>query len=239
MSKSITLKSLVCLILLVGSFFGPVASAEIISLTVDPTVSDIDLSIAGSVDSSSISGTGIVNSLAHNTPAATAQITDLDLLLDDGLSFTIPLAFGLQLGGTTNPSDISVTLVTPGAAGSVDSAGFFDQLGNVVQFGGVIDITDPSGLFVPGGGTTVDLSTLAPTTVDFLGFQITQTGSIKTVGGDFSITTDVAVGPITVPVIADGSFSASGEVPAVPEPSSLLVLGLACGVVSLRRKRVS
>lgn len=233
MTKSIFSRSFVCLIVLTGLFFGQVASAEIIGLTVDPNLSGINLDIGGSADSSDVSGTGVIDLFAHSTPGATAQFTALDLTLDDGLTFGL----GFGLGATTNPGDVTVSLVTPGAPGAIDAAGLFDQLGNVVQFNGIINATDALGLVFPGGSGTIDLSTLAPASVDFLDFQITTTGNIKTVSGNFAIVTSVPLGAAAIPVTADGTFSASGEVPAVPEPSSLLVLALACGTVLVRRNR--
>ena len=207
--------------------------AGIVDLTVDPALSDLDLSISNSpFENTSVSGTGMIDVASLSDPFGTAQITALDLTLDDGLSFSLAAGFVTL---TTAPGDVTISLVTPGPAGAV-SGGFFDQLGNLLQFGGNIQVDDPFNLL--GGSQTIDLATVAPTAVDFLNFQVTRTGNIKTVSGSFSLVDSIEItNGVFIPIVANGTFSASGNVPAIPEPGSLLVLGLACGMFGLRRQR--
>ena len=210
-----------------------VSDASIVDLTFDSSMSSADLSINNSgFETSSVSGTGSIDVASLTAPFGTAQITALDISLDDALSFSF--AAGL-VTVNTQPGDDTISLVTPGAAGVVTN-GLFDQLGNQLQLGGTIAVSDPLNLL--GGSQTLDLSSQAPTVTDFLDFEISRTGDIKTVSGTFSVTDSIEVAPGTfIPLAANGSFLASGVVTAVPEPGSLAVLGLLSGLFVIRRQR--
>lgn len=200
--------------------------ADIIPLTVDTNSSNVNLSVAGSADQSAVSGTVMFDHVDGSATSGNAQITALDLTLDDALTFT---PFGLA--GSTAAGDVMVSLVTPGAPGTI-SGGTFNQLQNLVALDG--DII--------AAGMTIDLSTVALAPVDFNNISVAQTGNVVTVGGSFEIneTFEVLVGifPLEINLIGTGQFEASGiKAEAIPEPGSLMVLLGMASVFLTRRRR--
>ncbi len=211
-----------------------IGHADIISLTVDPSQSDVDLSINNSMfENSSLSGSGVLDVTSCVDPFGVAQITDLNLTLDDGMSFNL---LGILVTATTQPSDVSISMITPGAGGTV-SGGTFDQLGNVMELVGSVQIDDPFDLLV--GSQTIDLATLGPSTVDFTDIQIARVGDTKTISGTFSIVDEFdAGGGLFIPIEANGRFSASGEVAAVPESGTMIWLGALAVLAGAQSRRI-
>jgi len=206
--------------------------ADIAALTVDPTNSNLDLSIAGIADSSPVSGTSIID-IQNCDLTGTAQFTALDFTLDAPLSFPI----GLGVSGATQGGDLTVSLVTPGAAGTI-AGGTFSQLGNQLALGGIVSITDILG--IAGGNQTIDLSTLGLVPADFNNISVSLSGNVVTASGSFNISQDVDLdgqpGGLTIPLVASGQFIASG-IKTVPEPGSTMVLiGIASTLLILRRR---
>ena len=115
----------------------------------------------GGFQQSPITGTATLDLSEHSTSSGTAQITALSLTLTNGLSFPASVSSnGTSTSGSTAAGDLSFSLVTPGAAGTLippaqGPGGNFDQLGN--QFAADGDLI----LNLPDGATTLDLSTLS------------------------------------------------------------------------------
>lgn len=216
----------------------PYCSADLIPLTVDTTNSFLNLSIAGQpAQQSQASGTATIDLPDHSATSGTAQLTTLDLTLDDPFTFTgisIPLGFiTIPVTASTAGGDLSVSLIAPGAAGTI-SGGTFDQLANQVGFTGNVTATAP--LIAP---MTVDLSTVAAPPADFTNISITQTGNVITVLGTFDISAAPAVAGTTIPVEGSGQFVASGTIgiKPVPEPGSTIILIGMASVFLARRRR--
>ena len=202
------------------SVFTPRCTAGIIPLVVDSTNSFLDLDIAGvqsAPDVTSTSGSATIDLPGHTvTPGSSVQLTSLDLTLDSGLDFGL----GLGFAASTEDSDVEISLVTPGAAGTI-VGGTFNQLANQLAISGIVTVTDFLGL--AGGNQTIDLSTLGLVSADFNDISISQTGSVFTVTGDLDFSQPVELGGATVQLDASGQFVASG-VKAVPEPNFAIAL---------------
>lgn len=134
-----------------------------------------------------------------------AQITDLNLVADDGLSFSF--FFGV-VRASTAPGDVTLSLVTPGPASTI-SGNSFNQLGNLLALGGDLFVIDPAGL--AGGSQTVDLSTITISPTDFNSISVTQSGNDITISGSFSNSQTSAFGLLEL----DATFVATGVVPSV------------------------
>jgi len=212
MKRSAILICAICLASLsVLSISAPRCSAGIIPLVVDSTSSFLDLDIAG----------------VQGTPDVTSA--SLDLTLDSGLDFGL----GLGLAASTQNSDVAVSLVTPGAAGTI-AGGTFDQLANQLALSGTVAITDFFGL--AGGNQTIDLSTLGLVSADLNDISISQTGNVFTITGDLDFSQPVALGGATIQLDALGQFVASG-IKAVPEPSAAAALIAVASLLLTRRRR--
>ncbi|MEZ6119480.1 MAG: hypothetical protein R3C28_23325 [Pirellulaceae bacterium] len=124
----------------------------------------IDAGFFGSpTDESAISGHAVLDIQSVGGPTDRGQVTALELVLDDGMEFS--LAFN-AVQGSVAPGDLTMTLITPGAAGSILN-GQFDQLANTVALSGFVNLsTEPE---------PIDLSTFDPMLVDFLGIQVDRT----------------------------------------------------------------
>jgi len=234
MKRSAILICAICLASLsVLSISAPRCSAGIIPLVVDSTSSFLDLDIAGvqgTPDVTSASGSAAIDLLGHTiTPGSSIQLTSLDLTLDSGLDFGL----GLGLAASTQNSDVAVSLVTPGAAGTI-AGGTFDQLANQLALSGTVAITDFFGL--AGGNQTIDLSTLGLVSADLNDISISQTGNVFTITGDLDFSQPVALGGATIQLDAFGQFVASG-IKAVPEPSAAAALIAVASLLLTRRRR--
>ena len=207
-------------ILIATLIFSTQVTADEIDLTVDPAQSSVQMSIGGDSDTSTISGTGRIDLIPPGLPINSAQLTALDLVLDDGISLSF---LGGFVSATVTPGDGTLTLVAPGPAGTVRYPEFqFDQFNNEAAFGGTLDVFDPLGL--AGGTRSVDMSTLDNSFFDLIGVQMTVVGDQLTVEADFSLEIEVQPGLI---LTATGSVVSTGTLPPVPiyvAPTELTVL---------------
>ena len=197
---------------LVG-LFSSVAQAQTVTLeqtiplTIDSSQSSVNFSIGGSDGISQLSGDATFNVDSANPPSGSAQISALNLVLDDALRVSFG---GNILQGTTTPGDVTISMVTPGNPGTI-SGSSFAQLANSLALGGDLAVADPFGL--AGGSQTIDLSTLAISPVDFTSIDVTQSGDDITVSSSFSFTQTITLGFRNVDIDVSGNFVASGEVP--------------------------
>ena len=183
-----------------------VAQGQIIPLTIDSTQSAVEISIGGSQDNSQLSGTITLDVQSSNPPSGNAQITSLDLVLEESLSFSLFLG----VSGSTSAGEVTFSLVTPGAPGMLlDNR--FDQLGNLFEFSGELNVSDPFG--IAGGSQTVDLATIDLGPTDLNSISVTQTGNVITVSGGFTASETLEAGG-GVPVVINATYVATGVVPA-------------------------
>ncbi len=168
-----TLRSLL-LLLVIGISAAPATAAEAVPFVAVPnpfpTASSVSASIDGGLllgsdsDSSALSGSGIMELGNMDAPFGSAQITELELILDDGAEFSLRLG----LTARAEPGETRVTLLDPGPVGTVVD-GKFDQLGNVFAFEGVVWLsTQPN--------EPLDLSTVPPVTADLFGIELIDSG---------------------------------------------------------------
>ncbi len=198
------------------------------ALVLDSSLSTATITILGVSDSSATSGTVVLRVTPYDSPFETAQVVDLNLVLDDGLDFAL-------LGGLVTirsvGGELELNMVSPGPAGSI-IGGDFDQLGNVVAATGTLTQSDPFNLI--GGNGTIDLRSLGTPSINFIDVQFSNSGAISTINFDYSLTE--LVDGITVTI--EGRVVASGTVVAVPEPggAALLCVGLMVLLVKRRRR---
>ena len=152
---------MITLLLAIGFAFGGIlttfAQAQVIPLTIDSTQSSVSITIADGVSSSQLSGDASLELQSFSSQADTAQISDLNLVLDDGLSFNL---FGGFVRDFALPGDVTtISLMSPGAAGSV-TGNTFNQLANSLMLGGDLNVIDGFGF--AGGDQTFDLSGVHP-----------------------------------------------------------------------------
>ena len=185
--------------------FTPLAKAQIIPLTFDPTQSSADVTIAGNLSSSQLSGTATLDIQNLNPPSGSAQITQLDITADEGLSYSFFLGF---VSASTSPGDVTISITNPGAPGSLSGTSF-DQLANVIAIDGDLTISDPLGF--AGGNQTLDLSTIAIAPFDIASINVTQSGNTITVSNSFTFTESLELGELELAV----TYVATGVVPVV------------------------
>lgn len=205
--------------LLILLTFAPFASADLI---VDSAASTTTVTIAGVSDTSSTSGTARLFTTPTDSPFATAQIRDLDVVLDDALNFS--LLFG-TVNIASNAGEIQVQMVAPGNPGNV-AAGSFDQLENTLAASGTFTQT---GVL---GNDELDLSSLGELLVDFNAVQISSVGEIVTIEATYEITDEVNGFEVSI----SGRIVASGVV-SIPEPVSGTLIGLVLLAGCTRRTR--
>jgi len=199
-------KVLFTTLITLAGFLTSVTQAQIIPLTVDSNQSSVDISIGGSSSSSQLSGSVTIDVQSSTPPSGNAQITDLDLVLNDALSFN----FNLFVTGSTSPGDVTLSLVTPGAPGTI-SGNSFDQLDNLLEFSGDLSVSDPLG--VAGGSQTVDLTTIDLSLFDFAPVNVTQSGNVITVSQSLTFTESLDLGLTSLSVVVQGTYVATGIVP--------------------------
>ena len=136
-------------------------------LIVDNVLSQTTFTAAGVSDTSTTSGTIDLLVSPGTSPFNTAQITGLNLTLDEDLRLVF--AFGLASLETNPASSIQIQLVSPGPAGSV-AGGTFDQLENTLVASGQVDFNDPLNLV--GGSMALDLSSAGNQVADFSNVSI-------------------------------------------------------------------
>ncbi len=144
----------------------PRSSATELVFTIDQTQSEInlygtlitDLGTDSDSDSSALAGSFIADLASTESPFGQIHITDLDMTTADtlSLSFCVVEIFGCMAGldVSAGAGDITVFTVVPGPAVPV-TAGAFDQVDNIMQMSGIIDV-DATGLLdgvIPEGPT--------------------------------------------------------------------------------------
>ena len=151
-----------------------------------------------SSDSSSISGTAVIDLTPGTAPFTRAQITELDLLIDESLKFRL----GLGLSASADQGEISLSMISPGPPASVH-AGRFDQPDNIFSAAGTVDIS----LYGP-----INLSTLDPSEGDLTGLSLSQTGDQISLSAPVSVEQQTVIPDI--PFIGDVpiTFRISGNV---------------------------
>lgn len=199
------------------------------ALVLDSSLSTATITILGVSDSSATSGTVVLRVTPLDSPFETAQVDDLNLVLDDGLIFAL---FGGLVTIRSVGGDLELNMVSPGSAGSI-IGGEFDQLGNVVAATGTLTQSDPFNLI--GGNGTIDLSSLGTPSIDFIDVQFTTSGAISTINFDYSLTE--MIDGITVTI--EGRVVASGTVTAVPEPGGAALLCVGLMVLVGKRRRLA
>lgn len=182
-----------------------IGQAQIIPLTFDSNQSSVDVSIDGNSSSSILSGTATLDLQNSGPPSGNAQLTQLDITADEGLNYSFVLGL---VSASTTPGDVTISLVTPGAPGTLAGSSF-DQLANMATINGSIAVSDPLGL--AGGSQTVDLSTIAISPFDINAITVTQSGNNITVSSSFSVTETTTLGELEV----DVTYVATGVVPVV------------------------
>ena len=222
------------LLVFVSLFSTGDAAAEIVDLVVDSTISNVDLSINNSMfENSALSGSVVIDVQSSTSPFLQAQITDLSLTIDDALSFNL---LGVLVTANIAAGEVSIDMISPGSAATV-TAGSFTQTGNLLGLDGDVQVTYSTPFATFGGNQTLDLSTLSPEPTDFDNVQISRTNDVLTISGSFSISDSFEVNSqLSIPVVANGFFSASGIV-AIPEPTSVVLVVSAFCVTALRRRR--
>jgi len=170
--------------------------AQVIELTVDSAQSSVEVNIAGSASSSPLSGTGTFDLEFAYPPAGNAQITELNLIVDEALSFSF--AFGL-VRGSTSPGDVTLSLVTPGDPGTI-AGGSFDQLANLVALGGDLDVSGPL------GNQVFDLSEIEFAPFDFDSVSVTELCDVITISSSFAFTDTVDLGAGEVPITVNVGY---------------------------------
>ena len=192
------------------------SQAQVIPLTVDSAQSSVDVTINGSPSDSQLSGTVTLDLEFTDPPSGNAQITDVNLVLDDSLSASF--AFGF-VRASTSPGDVTLSMVTPGAPGTIAGTSF-DQLANLVALEGDLEVRDLTGF--AGGNQTVDLSTLEFPPFDFNAVEVTQSGDVVTISSSFTFSDTADLGGMDVPIVVDVTLVASG---VVPEVDDVVLLG--------------
>ena len=183
------------------------SQAQSIPLTIDSTQSSVSISISGITSSSPLSGNATLEIQSSGPPAGNAQITELNLVLEQGLSFSF--FFGV-VTVSSSPGDVTLSMVTPGTAGTV-TGNSFDQLANSLALSGNLNVSDPLGF--AGGNQTFDLSELELGPVDFNSINISQSGDVITINSIATIMEMVNFGVGDMPLVVDVTYVSTGMVP--------------------------
>ena len=185
-------------------------------LILDDVLSEATFTALGVSDTSTTSGTVDLLLSPGTSPFSTAQITGLNLTLDEDLR----LSFFLGLAALeSDAGSIQIQMVSPGPAGSV-TGGTFSQLGNTLAASGQVDLEDPLGL--AGGSVSFDLSAAGNQVVDFNSISITELGGMVTIDANYSFTAAANGVDLTV----DGRIVASGPVTSAPVTGDLNLDGV-------------
>ena len=195
----------VYLLVIAISLFCNIGFGQSIDLVVDQSQSSAMFEVVGITDSSSVSGSGAIELTPIAPPFSTGQLTELDLTLADGIDISF-------IGGLVSieaaPGSVMISLTIPGPAGAV-TAGQFDQLGNLVEMEGIVEIFDPFNL--AGGSATFNLADFGPINVDFTGVQLNVSGQDLTVSADLNLALDANGNAVSV----NASILTNGVLPTV------------------------
>ena len=210
-----------------------VGSLPPVVFTVDSTRSNTNINATlgtsfgedDSSDASSVSGTVRALLSPDSLPYNQIQIDDLNLVLDDALSFRFSFAFGLAgVNADVGAGAISVTMNSPGAPSAIDGAGNFNQTGNELRIAGVANVSG-TGLAdgqVPEGPQNLD--TPVPN-VD-LGGTLVENGGILTLTVPLNFTGSFDVAGNTLDLEVTGTVVATAPVPAGGEQSGITTVNL-------------
>ena len=127
-------------------------TAQTVDLVVDQSQSSLSVTILGQTETSSLTGNGVIELIPLVEPFSTARLTELNLNLADGFSFSFLLGI---VSVSAEPGAVNAFIATPGPAGTVDMNNQFDQLNNEAGLSGVVSVVDPVGLI--GGTNTIIL----------------------------------------------------------------------------------
>ena len=199
------------LLLTIGFAFGGIVTsfsqAQSIPLTINTTQSSVSISLNGNPSNSSLSGNANFEIQSNDPPSGNAQITDLNLVLDQAISFSF--GFGI-VSVSSSPGDVTISTVTPGTPGTITD-NTFDQLANSLAISGNLVVSDP--LNLAGGNQTFDLSELELGPTDFNSINVSQAGNVITISSAATIMESVDFGVGTMNLVVDVTYVASGIVP--------------------------
>ena len=188
---------------LLALYFAASSFGQTIDLTVDQSQSSLTIGVLGASDTSDLVGEGSIELAPATEPFSSGQISSLSLTAVDGYSINILIFVNIS----SDPGSAMVELLTPGPAGSVDANNQFSQAGNLVQFLGAIDISDP--LNLAGGSMTIDLSTTDPVLVDLQNIQLSTNGDVLTVSSSIDVELDLNGFAVTT----NGTVVLTGDLP--------------------------
>ena len=221
--KQETLKVLGCvwlgMLCISWSLTRPASASEIYDMAITPgksphpssVVVTVTAPIVGSaVSSSALTGNVLLATGSATEPYEFGHLLEAVLELRDGISFNLP-GFSVE----APPGGTRVRMLEPGPA-SATTGGKFDQLENLFDFEGVIDISTQN--------TPFDLSQVAPITTDLydiqlgqedekltlnLGFDLHFTAAVATPLGQLPIEINV-LGKLTARANRRGDFDGNG-----------------------------
>lgn len=162
------------------------SQADTIELVVDQNQSSVEFEVLGTVEVSSVTGTGTIEINPGSEPFETAQLTALTLNVADGFEFNLFLGL---VSISTAPNESMVLLDSAGPAGMVDAGNAFNQLGNFVSLAGIVEVSDPFGL--AGGNMTLSLADAGSVPFDLIGGQLSVDGETLSVQLPLALTVDV------------------------------------------------
>lgn len=175
-----------------------------IDLVVDQSQSMATATALGASDTSSITGTGVIDLSPASEPFGTAQVTDLDLSLADGFFIDTGLVDVI-----VEPDGAMVFFTEVGAAGMVDANNQFDQTGNVFGISGMALVD-----LLVGADQMVDLSTVKPVVFNIVGAQLTVDGDMLTVEAAVDLDFEFEVFGMTAVMNLAGPVFLEGQLPA-------------------------
>ena len=188
-----------------AGIFTSLAQAQIVTLTLDPAQSSSDVTVNGVLNTSTVSGTITIDLQDLAPPSGSAQITQLDVEVDQMLDFDLGL-----LAASIAPGDFAISLVDPGAPGTI-SGSSFDQLANTVELEGDLILTNT---IVTNLSSTTDISTIPVPAFDFDSVNVTQSGNNVSISGSFTITQELDLGLGAATIVVETTYVATGVAPA-------------------------
>lgn len=191
--------------------------SELVTLQIEPqpfpdpsSVSVIvDAGLLGSDEvQSTLSGEIVVELLPTALQPTSAQIVDFRGVVDEAIDFQVGGGFFPRVTVTSDPGEVSVRMVEPGPAATIEN-GEFTQAGNAVGFAGVVRTSvQPE---------PIDLGEEAPQVIDLTDIAITQDRHQVTLAGGLqttvSIPFEVGFLQLNVDIDVDGSLASQGPIP--------------------------
>ncbi len=211
------------------------ARADIWNLQLDQSQSSVLVSFRATApttqtitntDTSSLAGTMAIDLLSPSAPFGTAQITNFESSLADGLNYTFNFQGIPQITVDSAPGNTEIDLTTFGAPGNV-VGGLFTQTDNILRSFGTFVVNG-------AGFNNEPISFDVNNDQDFNNYTVSRSGDTLTVTGSFDFNFDFTQGVFSGNVRYQGNFVAFG---AVPEPHSAIVLGATAMICSCLRRR--